>query len=253
MRAIILAAGAGTRLGPLTDGRPKCLVPVGGWPLLDYQLDALRRSGVDEVVLVLGYEADRVRAHCGRGAVFVDNADWERTNSIYSLFLARHYLEGDTLLFNCDILFHPDAIGRLLREGSAIAVDSRAARLAGEMNVRVDGDGWVAAIGKHLDPGAAQAVSVQLARFDRDGARQVRGEVERLVREEVKDAFPTSAYGPLIAAGRLRAVEAGDLPWGEIDSAADLERVAASVVPRLPSPPALRAPSASRAPGAGSA
>ena len=65
MRAIILAAGVGSRLRPLTNDRPKCLVTVGEKALVDHQIDALRSEGVDDIVLVVGCKADQVRAHCG--------------------------------------------------------------------------------------------------------------------------------------------------------------------------------------------
>ena len=97
----------------------------------------------------------------------------------------------------------------------------------------VDGHGVVRAIGKHLDPASIDAVSVQLAAFDAAGSQLVRTELERLVRDDVKDAFPTSAYGPLVAGGGLVAVEAGDLPWAEIDSVEDYERAVKTVAPRL--------------------
>ena len=99
MRAIILAAGTGTRLRPLTAGCPKCLVPMGKQVLIDFQLNALRAVGVDDIVLVLGYEADQVRSHCGTGVRYIDNTAFATTNSIYSLYLARHELTVDTFLF----------------------------------------------------------------------------------------------------------------------------------------------------------
>jgi choline kinase len=239
LRALILAAGAGTRLRHLTEGRPKCLVPVGGRPLLDHQLEALRAVGVEDVVLVVGFEADQVRRHVqvgqtGGDATWVVNEEWDRTNSIYSFYLAARYLgDDDLLLFNCDILFDARLLRRLTEPaGSLIAVDSQAPRLAGEMNVRHEG-GVVTAIGKHLDPAATDAVSVQLARFDVAGSGRVREELERLVRDDVRDAFPTSAYGPLIEAGGLRTVEAGDLPWAEIDTVEEHEQAEAEVAPRL--------------------
>lgn len=238
MRAIILAAGAGTRLIPLTNGCPKCLVAVGRRRLIDYQLAALRSVGVDDLVMVVGYEAGQVRDYCGPTVRYVDNPDYLTTNSIYSLYLARHALDADTFLFNCDILFDPEILRRMLAgdRPNAIAVDCGAARLAGEMNVAFDVAGRVSAISKALDPATAQAVSMQLARFSAQGARTVRGEVERLVDERRRDVFPTSAYGPLIAAGTLFAVDGAGLAWGEVDSLADHERAVTEVVPRLDGP-----------------
>ena len=236
-RAIVLAAGAGTRLNPMTNGLPKCLVPFGERRLVDLQVSALQAAGVEEIVLVVGFEADQVRRHCRalQSVRFVDNPDFGSTNSIYSLWLARAFLDRETFLFNCDIVFHPALLERMLDGGmpNAIAVDSRVPRVAGEMNVSIRESGAVAAIGKDLDPADCQAQSVQLARFDAAGARSVAAEVERLVAGRRKDVFPTSAYGPLIERGELFAVEGGDLPWAEIDSVDDYNAAISTVLPRL--------------------
>jgi len=236
MRAIILAAGAGTRLSPLTDHCPKCLVPVDERKLIDYQLQALRAAGVDDFAIVVGYEAEQVRAHCGDGVRYIDNPDYLSTNSIYSLYLAIGELNTDTFLFNCDILFHPQVLTRMLESGhpNVVAVDSGVELEAGEMNVRCDGEGRVEEISKQLDPTRAHAQSIQLVKFDAEGAARVGEDVERLVAEERKDVFPTSAYGPLIERESLYAVEVGDLPWGEIDSLADYDRAVDRVLPLLP-------------------
>lgn len=235
MRAIILAAGAGTRLQPLTDACPKCLVPIGGRPLLDYQLDALHAVGVEDVVLVVGCKSEQVRAHCGSGVRYIENADYLQTNSIYSLYLAAAEFNTDTFLFNCDILFHKGVLERMLdsAQSSVVAVDSRVARVPNEMNVCYGDDMRITAISKSLDPAAAQAQSVQLVKFDAAGAAQVSREVVRLIEEDQKDAFPTSAYGPLIEERTLFAVDTGDLAWGEIDSLEDYERARDNVLPTL--------------------
>ena len=235
MRAVILAAGAGTRLSPLTNGCPKCLVDVGGKLLIDYQLEALSKAGVEDIVLVVGFEAEQVRRYCGTRVRYVDNPDYATTNSIYSLHLATAEFNTETFLFNCDIIFHPELLTRMLDAGSpnVVAVDSRAERISGEMNVAFAPRGRVSAISKELDPGQAQGVSVQLVKFDACGADQVRQEVARLVAQQRRDVFPPSAYGPLIQAGSFYAVDAGDLAWGEIDSLEDYEHVVHQVLPRL--------------------
>ena len=188
---------------------------------------------MSDVVVVAGFEAGRVRTHLGGRARCVVNEDWETTNSIDSLHRARRYLEGDTLLLNCDILLERDAVDRLGTEPGSSHRRRLAGttRRAGEMNVRIGGSGQVTEIGKHLDPARSQAVSVQVVRFDAAGSALVRREVERLVRGGGGDAFPTSAYGPLIRSGGLRAVETGDLPWFEIDSLEDYERAVGQLAP----------------------
>ena len=239
MKAIILAAGAGTRLTPVTNGLPKCLVPFGPEPLIDLQIRALRSAGVEDIVVVTGYEAAKIRDHCGSrvgntGVRYVENPDYATTNSIYSLHLAGVELDTDCFLLNCDIVFPPELAQRMIEteHGNSIAVDSRASLVAGEMNVAMK-DGRVTAVGKGLNPESAHAQSVQVVKFDGAGAAAVRDEVERLIQRGNHDDFPTSAYGPLIDAGLLFAVEAGDLPWAEIDSLEDYNEAVQSTLPRL--------------------
>src|SRR5215203_1428507 len=113
MKAIILAAGKGTRLNGL-DLKPKCLFEVGGQTLLKRQVEALREAHVNDIVIVLGFEAERIRRLYEHTASFVVNSRFEETSSLYSLWLAReHLLEGFVVL-NCDVLFHPQLLARLL-------------------------------------------------------------------------------------------------------------------------------------------
>ena len=235
MRAIILAAGSGTRLSPLTNSCPKCLVNVGKRPLIDVQMDALRAVGVNDFVLVVGYEAEQIRSHCGPDVRYIDNVEYLTTNSIYSFFLARGELNADLFLINCDVIFDGALLRRMLDSGypNVVAVDSRVPMVADEMNVRIDRSGRVSEISKQVAPERADALSIQLVKFDAAGARTVGAEVERLVDDGRRDAFPTTAYSSLIAGGSLFAVEGGDLPWAEIDSIEDYENAVRNVLPLL--------------------
>ena len=244
MKAIILAAGLGTRLHPLTQNCPKCLVEFGDSTLLDHQVEAMRAVGVEEFVIVVGYEAGQVKEHCRdalrpeseRGDLrFVDNPDYAWTNSLYSLFLARHELDTDAFLLNCDIVFHLEIARRLSDSAwpNVVAVDLQAPRSQDEMCVRLAAGNRIEAISKQLVPHTTHGLSVQLARFCEDGARTLAAEVERLAWDGGKALFPTSAYGPLIASGQLFAVDAGDLPWAEIDSVQDYEQAMEQALPRL--------------------
>ena len=235
MRALILAAGIGSRLHPLTNNLPKCLVNAGEKPLIQHQIDALHSCGVEDIVLVIGYQAPQVREHLGTCVRYVENDQFRTTNSIYSLYLAREELNTDLFLFNCDILFHDSVLRRLLDApfANAVAVDSRRQLTANEMNVTTDAKQRITRISKSLDPAVAMAQSMQLAKFDAQGAASLRSEVELLIDSGHENAFPTSAYGKLIEASCLHAVEAGDLPWTEIDSLDDYKRALGTVLPLL--------------------
>ncbi|MBK5254688.1 MAG: aminotransferase class I/II-fold pyridoxal phosphate-dependent enzyme [Vicinamibacteria bacterium] len=124
MRALILAAGLGRRLGDLTRDRTKAMVEVAGHRLIDRALDALLAAGIHDVVIVLGHGAPGLRAAIeGRGGdlcvVFIENPVYAETNNIYSLWLAREVLaEGDTLVLESDLIFDPGLIVDVLNDDS---------------------------------------------------------------------------------------------------------------------------------------
>jgi len=112
MKAVILAAGRGTRLQPLTNTVPKCLVQVHGKSMLQYQLESLAFAGVHECIIVVGYLGGQVKREIGTkfGPVhitYITNEVFGSTNNIYSLWLASEQLCDDILLIEGDLIFDP--------------------------------------------------------------------------------------------------------------------------------------------------
>ncbi|MBN1242921.1 MAG: aminotransferase class I/II-fold pyridoxal phosphate-dependent enzyme [Spirochaetales bacterium] len=132
MRAIILAAGMGKRLGSYTREGTKCMVEVDGKALIDHALEAIGRAGIRDVTLVVGYRKERLMDHVGDRypdlrIEYVDNAIYDRTNNIYSLWLARERMaQEDILLLESDLIFEPSLISEVLDDPSPnLAVVSR--------------------------------------------------------------------------------------------------------------------------------
>ena len=127
-RAVILAAGKGNRIQPLTAGIPKCLIEVGGQSLIERALHGLGSQHVSEAVIVVGYKASLIRDRVGASfegikITYVDACDYETTNNIRSLWDARDYLTEDVILVEADVIFDSNLITDLLREkGSSAAV-----------------------------------------------------------------------------------------------------------------------------------
>ncbi len=121
MRAIILAAGQGTRLAPYTDDRPKCLVELAGMPLLGRQLAVLAAEGIADIVLVGGYRADQLAAW---PHTLVVNQDFASTNMVHSLFCARDALDGsdDVLIAYSDIVYEARVLRALMAATDDVAV-----------------------------------------------------------------------------------------------------------------------------------
>ncbi|MBM3620446.1 MAG: phosphocholine cytidylyltransferase family protein [Alphaproteobacteria bacterium] len=169
LSAVILAAGRGARLAPLTDQRPKCLLPVGGRAILDRQLDALARAGVHEVAVVTGHAAETVEAHLAArpGVLSVRNLDHATTDNLASCHAARdHFTDDSTLLLNGDVLFEDGVLGDLLTAAPVpilIAIDRKPLYDADDMKV-VTTDTRLSRIGKHLAQADGEAIGVTLLR-----------------------------------------------------------------------------------------
>ncbi len=114
MKAIIVAAGRGRRLGPETDEIPKCMVEVAGRAILHRQLDALAAAGVDDVVIVRGYRGDKIAPPAGGPPLrFVENPDWAENNILTSLLYAEREMKDGFLFSYSDIVFAPEHARRL--------------------------------------------------------------------------------------------------------------------------------------------
>ncbi len=120
MRAIILAAGLGTRLKPLTDKAPKCLTEVNGKPILVNMLEALEKEGIKNTDIVVGYLADAIKNKIGSkfntiNINYIENPIYDKTNSSYSLWLAVKHLNEDILILEGDVFFEEALLSDLMR------------------------------------------------------------------------------------------------------------------------------------------
>lgn len=119
MKAIILAAGKGSRLGKLGDQIPKCLIQIADNSLLEIQINTLHACGIEDIVVVRGYEADKINIP---GLTYVHNYDYAKTNVLHSVFCAEKELKGDVLILYSDILFEEKVVQRLVKSVDDIAV-----------------------------------------------------------------------------------------------------------------------------------
>ena len=156
-RAIILAAGSGTRLRPLTNNIPKTLLKVGRVTILDLTISILHRFNIDDIIVVTGHAADilkeHVHKHYNNNTVrfrFIRNDKLDLGN-IYSFYIAREYMDTDFILLNSDVLFHPKILEYLLAyDVSALAVDDHKILGEEEMKVKVNESGIIKDISKGI-------------------------------------------------------------------------------------------------------
>jgi len=123
MRAIILAAGQGTRLKPLTDDRPKCMVEYGGKPIIDHILHLMDCCGIKDIVIVGGYKLDVLKEHIGdRRITWCKNSDFESTNMVSTLFCARDFMDEDIIISYADIVYDEKILQALMDDNSSFGV-----------------------------------------------------------------------------------------------------------------------------------
>jgi choline kinase len=233
MRAVLLAAGMSTRLRPLTDLCPKCLLDVGGKSILRRAVENLVAVGVDSLVVVTGYRSEMIRAELARffpalPVAWIDNARFAETNNAYSLMLAEGAVPGEFLLLDSDILFPAELIRPLLScpDRPCIALNRHECG-AEEIKIVCDASGWMTDISKTVDPREAAGESIGFELFDQESRDLLFLTLRRRVAGEKREnEFYEASFKEMAEGGcRFRVVDVTAWPATEVDTAEDLELV----------------------------
>ncbi|MBK5526798.1 phosphocholine cytidylyltransferase family protein [Pseudomonas sp. TH08] len=233
MKAIILAAGRGSRMKSLTDERPKCLVELRGKPLLEWQLESLRAAGISDIAVVTGYKRELLAE---RGLSEFHNPRWAETNMVSSLACAESWLQGQPCIVSySDIFYSPVAVQSLINSDAALAVtydpnwlqlwterfgdpllDAETFRLAATHTLAEIGN-------KPQSVDDVQGQYMGLLRFTPEGWAEVVRLRAELSPQQRDSMHMTNTLQRVIDAGRV-PIEAvaytGE--WGEVDSSEDL-------------------------------
>jgi choline kinase len=233
MRVVLLAAGRASRLRPLTDTLPKCLLDVGGRSIVDRAIATLAEHGIGRFTVVDGFMGDQLRAALTASFphewfTFVRNQRWETTNNAYSLMLAQDACDEPLLLLDADIVFEPDVLRLLLSQDQPNRLALRTSGDWGEeeMKVTLDEHGRVTNIGKHIRPEEAAGESVGLEVFAPDTARKLFATLRRrMLMEGRVNEWYEATFAELVERGtKIDAIDLGTRKCLEIDTAEDLAR-----------------------------
>jgi choline kinase len=232
MKAIILSAGQGSRLGHLVDERPKCLIDFNGRTLLDRQLDTLEANGVHDAVVVTGFHDDRVeealaKRSGGPNVRTIFNPFFKVADNTGSLYMAREELGGDCLVWNGDTLVSNALMRRVVgndRSGICVTVDRKPSYDDDDMKVIRDEDGGrLRAIGKRISQGV-NAESIGLLAFRSGGAELFRDAIERAMRtSEGTTIWYLRVIHHLAQNGQVWTLDIQGEEWGEVDFPPDVE------------------------------
>ncbi|TDY50674.1 choline kinase [Alicyclobacillus sacchari] len=236
--AIILAAGMSSRLRPLTEDRPKCLLPVGPKAILDWQLEALQSVGVQDLIVVVGYRKEMIQEHIANhhpsfSVRYVENLAFDRTNTLFSLKEAMLVWDGDFYYMNADVVYDKRILQRLAPGlvGGFLAIDKKQCRDE-EVKVIVR-DGRISEIGKHLNPDICEGEFIGVAKFTGDFVRRFRQQVLDLAVAGNEMKFFEYALDAMADKSDMIPVDITGLPCVEIDFPEDYAFATEQVVRHL--------------------
>lgn len=233
MKAIILAAGRGSRMKSLTDERPKCLVELRGKPLLEWQLESLRAAGISDIAVVTGYKRELLAE---RGLSEFHNPRWAETNMVSSLACAESWLQGEPCIVSySDIFYSPVAVQSLINSDATLAVtyapnwlqlwtERFGDPLLDAETFRLTAAHTLAEIGnKPQSVDDVQGQYMGLLRFTPEGWAEVLRLRAELSPQQRDSMHMTNTLQRVIDAGRVPiAAVAYTGEWGEVDSSEDL-------------------------------
>ena len=229
--AVILAAGIGSRLSPLTDNCPKSLLSVGGSVILERMIRNCLSCGMSQFILVLGHRADEIRHFVdktfrGLRVTYVTNERYRDTNTGYSLMLAAAAIGTvEFVKFDADVVFDVKILRELLDSDSAnvLCIDRNIALEDEEVKVIADKQMQVIEVGKSVDPKLALCESIGIEKISATTSALLFAELTEMMENGGHlQAYYEAAYARLVNHGSdFRALDITGLDWTEIDTAKD--------------------------------
>ena len=233
MQALILAAGMASRLRPLTDNCPKCLLEIGGVTLLERTLNAISGAGIEDITIVTGYRGEMIREFVEKWSKgqqvkfhFIHNEVYSSTNNIYSLWLAKERMNGDDfLLMDSDIYCDPLLVKTIVDQKESALALNRHECGEEEIKVIVDDEGRITEISKVCSIEKALGESVGVERMTAEYSSALYKELDKMCEEEgLVDVFYERAFERLIPQGHtFKVVDTTDFFSMELDTVEDFK------------------------------
>ena len=232
MKAVILSAGQGKRLLPLTTNTPKCLVNIDRQSIIEWQIDELAKCGIDRVAVVAGYHADQVEQQLARRydpdrVRVVYNPTYSWADNLFSCWVARHEMGEEFVLLNGDTLFEAAVLDRLLDapvHPVTVVTHQKSYYDADDMKVSLDGERLVN-IGKKLAPDRIDAESIGMILFRENGPLMLRSALDDAMRDaSAYKKWYLSVIAQMAQSMPVWTFSANGLQWCEVDFPADLKQ-----------------------------
>jgi len=232
MKAVILSAGQGRRLLPLTADRPKCILPIMGQTLIEWQIDELVKCGIDQVIVVVGYRAEKVeeilRSRYDANRVrTVYNEVYAVSDNLVSCWTVHDEMNEEFILLNGDTLFEAAVLQRLLEindHSVTVVINQKNGYDEDDMKVELEGCRLVK-IGKDLTPGQVHGESIGMIMFRDQGPMLFRDAMEKALRDPAaQKKYYLSVIDDMARKFSVWTCSINHLQWCEVDFKADLKQ-----------------------------
>ncbi|MDA9903525.1 phosphocholine cytidylyltransferase family protein [Gammaproteobacteria bacterium] len=231
MKAIILAAGVGSRIRPLTDNCPKSLLKINGKTILEMMLSHIKTCGINEVIFVLGYLQDQIKDYVKIQfpdliVQFITNEKYEVTNTGYSLMLTKDFVKNSTFIkFDADVVFDINILKTLIASeyDNCLCIDKNINLDAEEIKVIIKDDNRVVKASKTVNPLDAIGESIGIEKISGETAHTLFNDLELMMKDEqYHQEYYEAAYERLIEKDvPFYALDISGLRWTEIDTKED--------------------------------
>lgn len=231
IKAIILAAGVGSRIRPLTDNCPKSLLKIGDKTILEMMVSHIQACGISEIVFVLGYLENHIKNFVGQNfpdlnVHFITNEHYANTNTGYSLMLTEALVEGSTFIkFDADVVFDIEILRNLIDSEytTCLCVDKNINLEAEEIKVIVDENGHVIKASKEVNPNDAVGESIGIEKISTETAQLLFAELKEMMEDKTNhQQYYEAGYERLIAKNVIfNVLDITGLKWTEIDTVED--------------------------------
>lgn len=228
-KAVILAAGTGSRLRPLTEEIPKCLVKINSHTILERQIENLKKCGIQNITIIGGHQAKKIKDWCKENKLkcaVIEDKNYPEHNNLFSLWLARKNMEGGFVCLNSDVVFESSILETLLRQRRDIClvVDKKECTEE-DMKVKVRND-LLTAINKRIPKEEVYGEFIGVSMFSGEGARQLDSILSNLSENVRKKAYVAAAIQKLVDSNYpVHIYEIQNKFWADIDFVEDLNEV----------------------------
>ena len=233
MKAIILAAGIGSRISSLTDNCPKSLLKIDDKTILEMMISHIQDCHINDIVFVTGYLEEQIKEYVNINfpdlkAYFVTNEKYAETNTGFSLLLAKDFVENsDFIKFDADVVFDKEILKKLIEcpYENALCIDKNIHLDAEEIKVIIDDKNKILKASKTVDPQKAIGESIGIEKIGKNTAKLLFQELEEVMKDKKNhQEYYEVAYERLIEKGEsFHALDITGLVWVEIDTKEDFE------------------------------